>query len=314
MVGDTARYGRSLSEKVLRVFEETVSHEKYVYLREDWEGTDVEPGDIVHVTGVFDINSGVCILDNTANNYIIVHPDTLISGTTIAGATRCLRRSILNERFRTEDANEAMLMGTLLHDLFDRAMKSNDFSHDALLCAVQGLLEQFTYLDGFYGLGMTECDALNKVKELLPAFSEWAWRYVCDLPDPDLSTMDYKDGSCDTGGTEMPSVCVSQLRDIEENVWSPRFGLKGKVDATVEVKIDRRPMSRRHRPGMDNHLTTASVPLELKTGKLFSKLGSVEHRAQVILYTLLLSDRYRHGIDTGLLYYMKSGHTIGVPA
>jgi hypothetical protein len=54
-----------------------------------------------------------------------VHPDTLVSGTTVAGATRCLRRSILNERFRTEDTNEAMLIGTLLHDLFDKAMLAN---------------------------------------------------------------------------------------------------------------------------------------------------------------------------------------------
>lgn len=70
------------------------------------------------------MTSGVCILDNQTDQYIVVHPDTLVSGTTVAGATRCLRRSILNERFRTEDTNEAMLMGTFLHELFDNAMKS----------------------------------------------------------------------------------------------------------------------------------------------------------------------------------------------
>jgi DNA replication ATP-dependent helicase Dna2 len=40
----------------------------------------------------------------------------------------------------------------------------------------------------------------------------------------------------------------------------------------------------------------------------------VDHRAQAILYTLLLSDRHRHPVDSGLLYYMKSGHMVGVPA
>ncbi|KAK3727809.1 hypothetical protein QZH41_008231, partial [Actinostola sp. cb2023] len=208
-----AKYGRVLSEKVVRLFDESQSVERYCYLRQDWEMTEVEPGDLVHVTGEFDMTSGICILDNQTDQYIVVHPDTLVSGTTVAGATRCLRRSILNERFRTEDTNEAMLIGTLLHDLFDKAMQS-----------------------------------------------------------------------------------------------------KGKVDATVEVKIDRRPKIHRHRPDTDNSVETCVVPLELKTGKLLSKLGSVDHRAQVILYTLLLSDRHRHPVDSGVLYYMKSTHMIGIPA
>ena len=42
--------------------------------------------------------------------------------------------------------------------------------------------------------------------------------------------------------------------------------------------------------------------------------GSVEHRAQVILYTLLMSDRCREPVDSGLLFYMKSSHMLGVPA
>ena len=40
----------------------------------------------------------------------------------------------------------------------------------------------------------------------------------------------------------------------------------------------------------------------------------MEHRAQVILYTLLMMDRYPNIMDTGLLVYLKSGHMLGVPA
>ena len=75
------------------------------------------------ITGTFDPKTGMCILDNSADHYLVVHPDTLVSGTTVAMATKCLRQSIFNERFRTEDQNEAMLIGTLLHDLFDLAME-----------------------------------------------------------------------------------------------------------------------------------------------------------------------------------------------
>lgn len=47
-----AKYGRHLSEKVLRLFEETSSQEKFCSLREEWEMSEVEPGDIVHITGM----------------------------------------------------------------------------------------------------------------------------------------------------------------------------------------------------------------------------------------------------------------------
>jgi hypothetical protein len=121
-------------------------------------------------------------------------------------------------------------------------------------------------------------------------------------------------------------ICNSLLQvvDIEEMVWSPKYGLKGMIDASVQVRL--------------GHSNTI-MPLELKTGKgttgqveqrillsltvfveilqgvvcrllvsiskliremcivtgLWKSLGctqaALEHRAQVILYTLLMSDR-----------------------
>ena len=77
------------------------------------------------MSGTFDIDREMWILDNSTNAYIVVHPDTLISGTTVSMGTKCLRQSILNERCRTESQSEAMLIGTFLHDIFDVAMEYN---------------------------------------------------------------------------------------------------------------------------------------------------------------------------------------------
>lgn len=30
---------------------------------------------------------------------------------------------------------------------------------------------------------------------------------------------------------------IEEIKDIEENIWSPRLGIKGKVDMTVQVKL-----------------------------------------------------------------------------
>ena len=43
------------SEKVLRLFDESNNSEKYCQLREDWERTEVEHGDIVNIVGMFDV-------------------------------------------------------------------------------------------------------------------------------------------------------------------------------------------------------------------------------------------------------------------
>lgn len=71
------------------------------------------------------------------------------------------------------------------------------------------------------------------------------------------------------------SVRVREILDVEENIWCPRFGLKGKIDVTAGVSIHRR-----------SRTEYRVMPLELKSGK---ESNSIEHRSQVQL-----------GIDTPL--------------
>lgn len=94
-------------------------------------------------------------------------------------------------------------------------------------------------------------------------------------------------------------MCVSKLLDVEEHVWSPMYGLKGNIDATVQVTMQDGTQQR-----------TLTVPFEVKTGKN----PSAAHRAQTALYNLLLSDRYDVEIAYGILYYMETSETIRIPA
>lgn len=75
---------------------------------------------------------------------------------------------------------------------------------------------------------------------------------------------------------------VNKLLDVEEHVWSPKYGLKGNIDATVQVVMQE---------GKDE--ATLTVPFEIKTGK---NTSNAAHNAQTALYTLLLSDRYGNDI------------------
>lgn len=85
----------------------------------------------------------------------------------------------------------------------------------------------------------------------------------------------------------MASLSINKLLEVEEHVWSPMYGLKGNVDATVQVVYD---------DGRDHK--TLTIPLEMKTGR---KDTSFSHRAQTALYTLLLSDRYGMFSQAGLV-------------
>jgi DNA replication ATP-dependent helicase Dna2 len=80
---------------------------------------------------------------------------------------------------------------------------------------------------------------------------------------------------------EDPSIlAINGLHEVEEDIWSPKWGLKGKVDASVQVGINRKPGS---------VVEENVAPLEIKTGR---SVGVMAHRAQTMLYTLLMEDRY----------------------
>lgn len=89
----------------------------------------------------------------------------------------------------------------------------------------------------------------------------------------------------DRGNSKL-SLSINKLLEVEEHIWSPMYGLKGNVDATVQVAC--------HDGESDKNLV---VPLELKTG---NRDTNQAHRAQTALYTLLLSDRYGKRAPTGV--------------
>ena len=87
---------------------------------------------------------------------------------------------------------------------------------------------------------------------------------------------------------------IERICDIEENVWLPSLGLKGKIDLTVEV-------SDRSKGKLFPNAGRRILPLELKTGR--SSFSS-EHQGQLILYTMMM-DMTGRKIDSGLLLYLR---------
>ncbi len=78
------------------------------------------------------------------------------------------------------------------------------------------------------------------------------------------------------------------------------WGMTGKVDMVLQVRL-----------GAGG--PEVVMPLELKTGPTpAERMGQASHRAQVILYTVLLEQAYGCRVEAGLLYYSANAAIVGL--
>ena len=119
-------------------------------------------------------------------------------------------------------------------------------------------------------------------------------------------------------------LAITELHDIEEDIWSPVYGLKGKLDASIQATIEEhqeptapsfhgRAITPTSKPVPSSSLTTRTLPLEIKTGRAPTSLSGAgtEHRAQTMLYTMLMAERYGITCEEGLLYYLGGSGNSG---
>lgn len=93
---------------------------------------------------------------------------------------------------------------------------------------------------------------------------------------------------------------MSELLDVEEDIWSPTYGLKGKLDATVQTTISH--FTPKGKLAFTERVHTyGPKPLAIKTGRA---TAGMEHRAQTLLYTLLALERCGIDVTSGLLCYI----------
>jgi DNA replication ATP-dependent helicase Dna2 len=229
-------------------------------------------------------------------------------------------------------------------------------------------------LDGLLCCGMETSAAEAKLLDLCRPFGEFSKRYLEDTlavtraengnsADALQGLFRGVNGMLETASafkedatvldsrTTVPTLArVTHVFDVEEEIWSPMYGLKGKMDVSVEVELQETEVERpawrggnHFVPGQQQRAGTGPsaqqppqrgaqggsfyrrtqstpttgpvrrsamnryssiMPMEIKTGR---SVDALEHRAQTMLYTLMMSDRYGTNVDSGLLYYTRSG-------
>ncbi|XP_047032754.1 DNA replication ATP-dependent helicase/nuclease DNA2 [Helicoverpa zea] len=250
-----------------------------------WQDTPLVPGDIVSILASRD-SSGSYSLTNTSG-LLVLRPDHLVSSTSVVAGVFCKRKAVLQERWRGLDsANMAMTTGILIHELVQKALTEKITSIEQLRSITDVIVKEA--VERLYDAGLSEEEARNNIYKYIPPLADFINTYVAEKP-PTVAHVK-KDKKNWSGH-------IDKILDIEENLCCPKLGLKGKIDATVQVTIHER-----------NGRQRAVVPLELKSGKASM---SAEHRGQLVLYGMMLNlqncEDPTQAAQRGLLLYLKDG-------
>ena len=118
-------------------------------------------GDIVNILGLDeDVNKDWVIDD--MNGLLVVNPDMLISGTSIVSTLFCMRKAVLNERFKgQEGSSRSMLIGTLVHELLQESLRNGLRSQKEVQQQLETCLQQSSTLKSLLGLTMSQ-DEIRK--------------------------------------------------------------------------------------------------------------------------------------------------------
>ena len=184
-----------------------------------------------------------------------------------------------------------MFVGTLVHELLQTCVKSRIADLADVKAKFESILSQTSNLNDMMLLNVSKNELLKEVEPFLPHVIYFIKHYVLgsDLgapPGPAFATSQGASTLGAQGGAWKGRVV--DIVDVEENIWSPRLGMKGKVDLTVSAQLPSGLMT--------------TVPLELKTGRAS---GSAEHKGQVIIYSMMMGER-RNDPELGLLLYLRN--------
>lgn len=263
--------------------------ESKLLVRGDSAELDFTEGDVIHL--ILTSPQSPKLVDNT-NNLLIWHPDVLISLTVVADQFFCPRKTVLNSRIsHPGEPSIPLLVGNMVHEIFQACMITErwgpGFLRELLDAEIEGRRIEI------YAIGNIEDELRLAVEKHFAYISTWFETFHKKAP---VAIPTNKP-------SQVINFSVSEVVDIEENVWSPMFGLKGMADVTLRANLS-----------TESGAKQTLMPMEIKTGRPYPS-----HQAQAALYSLLFKDRYNIDIESFLLLYTLEDnpstvkHDISIP-
>ncbi|KAF7314319.1 DNA replication helicase [Mycena kentingensis (nom. inval.)] len=268
-----------------------------VVLRDEWARTDVRVGDIVNIIGSFSSSTDTITVSAEAN-FLVLHPDLLLTPSTLSNSLECRRKPLLSGLVRSSsDTTPALVWGIILHEVMQACMSAERWDDLWVEKKVDEVIQE--HISDVTKISMSVEDARREINARARGLKAFSEKYLADSPKSEGILTNAR-----SGPTDVSHLAISQLLDIEEDIWSPMWGLKGKIDATVLAVISDCSSAK-------TETSTGPKPFEIKTGR---PVAGLEHRAQTMLYTLLTAERYGAEVTSGLLFYTQSEEVVQVSA
>ncbi|BGP51084.1 DNA replication endonuclease-helicase Dna2 [Rhodotorula kratochvilovae] len=288
----------SKPQKIVTISSPSFEGLRQVLLCDDWVDAPVKTGDTVNLVDLPDLASSPAdtpLQLTRSSGLLILHPDILVSSTKVADSSHCTRKAVLQELIRTlGQSTPSLLYGNMLHALLQSCMSDNTWDDEYRFARIDDIVKENGGM--LWELEVSFDKARMELRERSKEFEAFAERFAGDKPKADAFLSDPR--ALDTARSRL---AITSTLGIEDDIWSPRFGLKGKIDvSTSAAVVDSIGFTRR-----------GTTPFEIKTGRTSA---GMEHRAQTMLYTLLMTDRYDQDVDSGLLYYTQSNEIFRVQA
>ena len=116
-----------------------------------------------------------------SQNLLILHPDHLISATVVADSFSCTRRAVLQDHIKaTGEASEPQIYGSILHEIFQEAMKANKWDDDSLTITIETIANR--YLEKLNEISVGVPRAVDHLKSRVVEMQAWADRFVSAKP------------------------------------------------------------------------------------------------------------------------------------
>lgn len=150
-----------------------------ITLRGSWLGSQCTRGSYVNLIGEFD-QHGQCIVDDS-RNLLIIDPDHLISATVVADSFSCTRRAVLQDRVKaTTKLSEATVYGSMLHEIFQDAMRANRWDTEWLTATIEKVA--IRYIESLFEMDITFARAVDHLVGRVIALQAWAQVFVAAKP------------------------------------------------------------------------------------------------------------------------------------
>src|SRR5690349_5498490 len=113
-----------------------------------------------------------------------------------------------------------MHIGTIVHEVMQRVLRRNAKTMEEITKISEDFLSAEKVIRLIYSCRMTSEEISTEMKPFLNRIHEFMRQYIVG------------DLKCNSDSENHKQFVgrISKIQDIEENVWCPRLGLKGKID------------------------------------------------------------------------------------